>query len=92
MRSPNSSAHSRLTRGLSGLGFVEVWARLHHNLEKVMNLSRDVQMSCPLLELRSRHVVVFQVKVPQISLIRQFIHDVAMIFTVWVSAQYRDFF
>ena len=42
-------------------------------LVKVMNLSRNVQVRCPLLELRGRHVVVFQVKVPQISLISQLI-------------------
>ena len=42
-------------------------------LVKVMNLSRNVQESSPLLELRGTHVVVLQVKVPQISLISQLI-------------------
>ena len=41
-------------------------------------------MSCPLLELRSGHVVVFHVKVSQISLISQLIYDAAKSFTVWI--------
>ena len=57
-------------------------------LVKIINLSRNVQMSCPLLELRSRHVEVFQVKIPHISFINQLIYDVAKSFTVWISAQY----
>ena len=51
-------------------------------LVKVINLSKNVQVSCPLLELSGRHVVVFKVKVPQISLIRQLIYDDAECFTV----------
>ena len=39
-------------------------------LVKVINRSKNVQVSCPLLELRGGHVVVFQVKIPQISIIR----------------------
>ena len=71
MRSPNSSALNPLTRDLSGLGFVELqnWHVLYHMLVKVINLSRNVQLSWPLLELRGKHVVVFQMKVPQITLI-----------------------
>ena len=49
-------------------------------------------MSCPLLELHGRHVVVLQVNVPQISLIRQLIYDAAESVTAWISAQNRDFF
>ena len=43
------------------------WARLHHMLVNVINHSRNVQVSCSLLEQRGGHVVVLQVKVPQIS-------------------------
>ena len=68
------------------------WARRHHMLVKVMKLSKNVQMSCPLLKLRSGHVVVFQVNVPQISLISQLLNLVAKRFIVWVSAQHRSFF
>ena len=81
---------SRVICHVSAYVELQKWARLHHKLVKVINLSRNVQVSCPLLELSSGHVVVFQVKVPQISLIRQVIHDVAKSFTVWISAQYRD--
>ena len=72
IRSPNSPVRNPLTRDLSGLGLRQIaeWACLHHMLVKTINLSRYVQVSCPLLELRSGHVVVFQVRVPQISLIR----------------------
>ena len=55
-------------------------------LVKVINLSRNVHVSCPLLELCNRHVVVFQVKIPQTSPIRQLIYDAAESFTVWISA------
>ena len=61
-------------------------------LVKIVNLSRNVQVSCPLLELGTRHVEVCQVKVSQISLIRQIVYDVAKSFTVWICAQYRDIF
>ena len=44
---------------------------------KVINFSRNVQVRCPLLELCSGHMVVFQMKVPQISLIRQLIDESA---------------
>ena len=40
----------------------------------------------PLLELRCGHVVVFQVKIPETSLVRQLIYDAAESFTVWFSA------
>ena len=55
-------------------------------LVKVRNLSRNV------LEMRGRYVVVFQVEVPQISLIRQLVRYVLESFTVSISAQNRDFF
>ena len=43
-------------------------------------------------ELRGRNVTMFQVKIPQISIIRQLIYDVAKSFTIWIFAQYWDFF
>ena len=46
-------------------------------LVKAIKLSRNVHVSCPLLELCNRHVVVFQVKIPQTSPIRQLIYDAA---------------
>ena len=61
-------------------------------LVNVIHIPRNVQVSCPLLDLRGRHVVVFQVKICEISLIRQLVYDVAKSFTIWISAQYRDFF
>ena len=45
------------------------WACLQHMLVKVSNPSKNVQVSCSLLELSGRHVIVLQVKVPQISFI-----------------------
>ena len=44
-------------------------------------LSRDVQVSRPLLELRGGHAVVLQMKVPQVALIRQLVDNVAESFT-----------
>ena len=38
-------------------------------------------MSGPLLELRGGHVVVFQVKVLQVTLVRQLVDDVSERFT-----------
>ena len=72
IRSPNSSARNPLTRDLSGLGFVELQNGhvFSPHAGKGQNSSKNVQVSCPLLERRGGHVVVFQVKVPQISFIR----------------------
>ena len=67
MRSLNSSARSPLTRDLSGLGFTE--------------FSRNIQVSRPLLELCGRHVVMLQMKVPQIALFRQLVDNVTQGFT-----------
>ena len=44
-------------------------------------------MSRSLLELFDRHVMMFQMKVPQIALFRQLAHDVAWGFTFCLSAQ-----
>ena len=39
-------------------------------------------MSRPLLELRGRHVVVLQLKVPQVALVRQLVDNVLESFTL----------
>ena len=46
-------------------------------LVKIMNLSRNVQVSCPLVELRDRLVEVFEVKIPQIS------SHINLLMTLW---------
>ena len=61
-------------------------------LVMVTNLSRNVQVSCSLLELFRRHVVMLQVKVLQVAYMRQLTDDVAESFTVWIFAQNRDLF
>ena len=68
-RSPNSSARSPLTRDLSGLGFTEL-QRKHIFTTRWWKsyFSKNVLVSRPLLELRGRHVVVIQMKVPQVVL------------------------
>ena len=50
-------------------------------LIEVINPSRNIQMSGPLLELRGGHMVVFQVKVLQVKLVRQFVDNVSDCFT-----------
>ena len=44
--------------------------------------AKNAQVCCPLLELCNRHVVVSQVKIPQVSRIGQLIRDPAESFTV----------
>ena len=61
-------------------------------LVQVINQSRKVLVSCPLLELRGRHVVLFQEKILQVAHVRQLIDDVLESFNVWIAAQNRDFF
>ena len=65
IRSPNSSALNPLTRDLPGLGFVELQnGHVHSTAGKGHKpFSRNVQVSCPLLEPRGGHVVVLHVKV-----------------------------
>ena len=84
MRSPHSSAFSPLTRVLSGLGFVQLqkWTSLYHMLVKVTNLPKNVQVSCSLLELRRRHVVVLQVQILQVASIPQLVDNFLMSFTI----------
>ena len=43
------------------------WTSLHHMLVKVINPSRNVQVSCSLLELCGRHVVMLLMKVLQVA-------------------------
>ena len=52
-------------------------------------LSKNVQVSRPLLELCGTHVVVLQMKVPQVALVRQLVNNVAESFTFCLSAQNR---
>ena len=59
-------------------------------LVEVIKLPRNVQVSGPLLELRGRHVVVLQVKIPQVTLVRHLVGDVAESFTFWLFAQNRE--
>ena len=51
--------------------------------------SRNVQVSSPLLELCSGHVAVFQVKVSQISLVRQLVDNVSEGFNFCLFANDR---
>ena len=46
-------------------------------LPEVIKFSRNVQVSRPLLALRGGHVVVLQMKVPQVALVRQLVVNVA---------------
>ena len=56
-------------------------------LVEVINLPKNVQVSGPLLEKRGGHVVVLHVKIPQVTLVRHLIDDVAESFTFWLSDQ-----
>ena len=79
------SAHARSFKSL--LHCNAEWACLHHVLIEVTNSSRNIQMGGPLLELRGRHMVVLQVKVLQVTLVRQLVDIVAEYFTFWLFAQ-----
>ena len=46
-------------------------------LIEVIKKSRNVQLSCPLLELYGGHVTMLQMEVPQVALFRQLAYDVA---------------
>ena len=46
-------------------------------LIEFMGSSCNIPMSGPLLELRGGHVVVFQVKVLQVTLVRQLVDNVS---------------
>ena len=58
-------------------------------LEEVTNLSKNVQVSCSLLELRGRHVVMFEVMVLQIAKIRQLVDNFVKSFTNWFCPNWR---
>ena len=81
------SVHARFFRSL--LYLIAEWACLHHVLIEVINSSRNILMSGPLLELRGVHMVVFQVKVLQVTLVRQFVDNVSECFTFCLFAQNR---
>ena len=61
-------------------------------LVKIKNLPWKVQISRTLLELRSGHFIILQMKVSQISVIQQFIDHLAESFTIWIFARNRDIF
>ena len=84
MRSPNSSALSPLTSDLfrSRLRRIAEWGPLHHMLVKVIKFFRNVQVSCSLLELCRRHVLMLQVKVLQVVHLQQIVHNVLENLTV----------
>ena len=50
-------------------------------LVEVIKISRNVQVSRSLLELRSRHVVLLQVKVPHVALVKHLVDNVTERFT-----------
>ena len=82
------SAHARSFR--SWLYCNAEWACLHCVLIEVIIFFRNIQVSGPLLELRGGHMVVFQVKVLQVTLVRQLVDHVPESFTFCLSAQNRD--
>ena len=91
MTSADSSTRSPLTRDLDCLGsiklqnghvFTTCWQRPY--------FSRNVQVGRPLLELRGRHVVVLQVKVPQVALVRQLVDNVSESFTSCLLPKTRE--
>ena len=91
MRSPNSSARTPFARDLSSLGFIELqnWHVFITFLIEVTESSRKIQMSGPLLALRGGHVVVFQVKVLEVTLVIQLVDDVSECFTFRLLAKNR---
>ena len=58
-------------------------------LVEVIKCSRNVQVSRPLLELRGGHVVVLQMKVPQVAIVGQLVGNVAESFTFCLFHQNR---
>ena len=56
---------------------------------EVINSSKNIQMSGPLLELRGGHMVVLQVKVLQVTFVRQLVHNVSDCFTFCLFARDR---
>ena len=57
-----------------------------------MHLSRIVQVSCSLLELCRRHVVMLQMKVLQVADIKQLVDNFLESFTISIFAQPRYVF
>ena len=81
MRSPRSSAGRPLTGDPCDLGLIDLQNGHLLVLIEVVNISRYVQVSRLLLELRGGHVVVLQVKVLQVALVRQLFDNVLEKFT-----------
>ena len=59
-------------------------------LVKIMIVSRHVQVSCSLLELCRRHVVMLQVKILQVAKVHPLFDNVLERTTVWIFAHIRD--
>ena len=81
------SAHARSFR--SCLYWFAEWACLRHVLIEIINSSRSIQMSGPLLELRGGYMVVFQVNVLQVTLVRQLVDNVSECFTFYLFTKNR---
>ena len=58
------------------------WTSLYHMLVKVINLSRNVQVSCSLLEMCRIHVVMLQLEVLQVANIQQLVDNFQESFTI----------
>ena len=58
------------------------WTSLYHMLFTVINLSKNVQLSCSLLELCRRHVAALQVQILQVANIRQLVDNFLKSFTI----------
>ena len=59
-------------------------------LKEAINISRNIQVSRPLQELRGRHVVVLQMKVPQVALFRQLDNNFAEGFAYCLSPKIEE--
>ena len=80
----SKAAHARSFR--SRFYGIAEWAGLHHVLIEVIKITRKIQVSRPLLELYGIHVVMLQMKVPQVPIVRQLAYNVAWSFTFCFSA------
>ena len=82
------SGHARSFR--SWLYWIAKWTCLHHVLVKAINSFRNILMSGALLELRGGHMVVLQVKVLQVTLVRQLVDNVSEGLTFCVFSKIED--
>ena len=78
MRSPNSSARSPLREIFLALVLLSCRMDMSSpHVDRGHRISRNVQVSCPLHELRGGHLVVFQVKILQVPLVLQLVDNVS---------------